>query len=83
MRTYSPSALPHLALAAVVLVVPFPAVFVLAAGFATGRPAMLLLSNAWSDDGAWTGVWARSAPLVRLLLALTGAGAMAAGMLTV
>jgi hypothetical protein len=81
MRTYSPSALPHLALVAVVLVVPFPAAFVLAAGFAAGRLAMPLLSNAWSDDGAWTGVWARSAAMVRPLLALTCVGGIAAGML--
>jgi hypothetical protein len=81
MRTYSPSALPHLALAAVVLVVPLPAAFALAAGFAAGRLAMPLLSNAWSDDGAWTGVWARSQRLVRPLLALTCVGALVAGML--
>jgi hypothetical protein len=81
MRTFSPSALPHLALAAAVLVVPFPAVFVLAAGFAAGRLAMPLLSNAWSDDGSWTRVWARAEPLVRPVLALTCTTALVAGML--
>jgi hypothetical protein len=55
MRTYSPSALPHLALAAVVLVVPLPLAPVVAVGFAVGRFAMPVLSNAWSDDGSWTG----------------------------
>jgi hypothetical protein len=78
MRTYSPSALPHLALAAVVLVVPFPVAFALASGFAAGRLAMPMLSNAWSADGSWTAVWARSEPLVRPLLALTCLGALAA-----
>jgi hypothetical protein len=78
MRTYSPSALPHLALAAVVLVVPFPAAFVLAAGFAAGRLTMPLLSNAWSDDGSWTRVWARSEPVVRPVLALACTGALVA-----
>jgi hypothetical protein len=78
MRTYSPSALPHLALLAVVLVVPFPVAFPLAGGFAAGRLAMPLLSNAWSADGSWTVVWGRAEPLVRPLLALTCLGALAA-----
>lgn len=81
MRTYSPSALPHLALLAVVLVVPFPAAFALAAGFAAGRLAMPLLSNGWSNDGDWTRVWARSEPVVRPLLALTCVGTLSAAML--
>ena len=81
MRTYSPSALPHLALVAIVLVVPFPAAFALAAGFAAGRLAMPLMSNAWSDDGAWTTLWARSERVVRPLLALTCAGTLTAAML--
>jgi hypothetical protein len=81
MRTYSPSALPHLALVAIVLVVPFPAAFALAAGFAAGRLAMPLISNAWSDDGAWTTLWARSERVVRPLLALTCAGTLTAAML--
>ncbi|MGI9001780.1 MAG: hypothetical protein ACR2GH_08925 [Pseudonocardia sp.] len=83
MRTYSPSALPHLALVAIVLVVPFPAAFVLAAGFAAGRLAMPLLSNAWSTDGAWTQLWSRSERVVRPLLALTCTGALLAAMLAV
>jgi hypothetical protein len=81
VRTYSPSALPHLVLAAVLLVVPLPAAFALAAGFALGRLAMPLLSNLWSDDGSWTHVWARSEPVVRPLLALTCVGSLAAAML--
>jgi hypothetical protein len=78
MRTYSPSALPHLALLAIVLVVPFPVAFAVGGGFAAGRLAMPLLSNAWSDDGSWTVVWGRTEPLVRPLLALTCVGALAA-----
>jgi hypothetical protein len=70
--------LPHLALLAVVLVVPFPAALALAGGFAAGRLAMPLLSNGWSDDGSWTAVWARTEPLVRPLLALTCVGTLAA-----
>ena len=81
MRTYSPSALPHVVLAAVLLVVPLPAVFVLAAGFAMGRLAMPLLSNAWSDDGSWTALWGRAERIVRPLLALACVGALAVAML--
>jgi hypothetical protein len=81
MRTYSPSALPHLVLAAVLLVVPLPAAFALAAGFALGRLVMPLLAGAWSDDGSWTLVWARAEPVVRPLLALTCVGSLAVAML--
>jgi hypothetical protein len=81
MRTYSPSALPHLVLAAVLLVVPLPAAFALAAGFALGRLAMPVLSNAWSDDGSWTQVWAGAERVVRPLLALTCVGALTVAIL--
>ncbi len=81
MRTYSPSALPHLCVAAVVLVLPFPAAFVLAAGFALGRLAMPVLSNAWSDDGAWTEVWSRAERVVRPLLAVTTVAGLAVAVL--
>lgn len=81
MRTYSPSALPHLALLAIVLVVPFPAAFAVATGFAAGRFAMPLLSNAWSDDGGWTALWVRSEPVARPLLALTCVGTLTVAML--
>ncbi len=81
MRTFSPSALPHLVLAAALLVVPLPAAFAIAAGFALGRLAMPLLSNAWSDDGSWTAVWASAERIVRPLLALTCIGALVVAML--
>lgn len=81
MRTYSPSALPHLALLAVVLVLPFPAAFTCAAGFAAGRLAMPLLSNAWSADGAWTDVWSSSERVLRPVLALITVGCLAAVMI--
>jgi hypothetical protein len=82
MRTYSPSALPHLVLVAVVLVVPLPVAPLVAAGFAAGRFAMPVLSNAWSDDGAWTAVWAAAQPVVRPLLACTCVGALAVATVT-
>ncbi|WP_143517279.1 hypothetical protein [Pseudonocardia sp. MH-G8] len=81
MRTYSPSALPHLVLVAVVLAVPFPAAFAAAAGFAAGRLAMPLLSNAWSDDGSWTLRWQRAERVARPLLAWACAGALAAAIM--
>ena len=82
MRTYSPSALPHLVLAATVLVVPLPAAAAVAAGFAAGRWAMPVLSNAWSDDGGWTEVWSAAEPVVRPVLVLSCAGALAVATLT-
>jgi hypothetical protein len=81
MRTYSPSGLPHLVLLAVVLVVPFPAAFAVAFGFAAGRLTMPLLSNAWSDDGGWTELWSRTERWVRPLLALVVVGSLAAALL--
>jgi hypothetical protein len=69
MRTYSPSALPHLTLLAVITVVPFTGAFVLAAGFAVGRFAMPLLSNAHGTDGSWTTLWNKTRGAVAPLLA--------------
>lgn len=83
VRTYSPSALPHLVLLAVVLVVPFPQAFALAIGFAGGRLAMPLLSNAWSDDSAWSAVWARAEPVVRPVLAVACVAGLSVAMLTI
>jgi hypothetical protein len=82
MRTYSPSALPHLALAAVVLVVPLPLAPAVAAGFAAGRLAMPVMSNGWSDDGSWTEVWSAAERVVRPVLAFACVGALIAGTLT-
>jgi hypothetical protein len=81
MRTYSPSALPHLVLVAVLLVVPLPLSPLVAAGFAAGRLAMPVLANAWSDDGGWSEVWAGAEPRVRPLLACAGVGAVLAAAL--
>ena len=82
MRTYSPSALPHLALAAVVLVVPLPVAPAVAAGFAAGRLAMPVMSNGWSDDGSWTEVWSAAERVVRPVLASACVGALIVGALT-
>ena len=82
MRTYSPSALPHLVLAAVVLVVPLPVAPLVAAGFAAGRFAMPVLSNAWSDDGGWTELWSAAEPVLRPVLACASVGALTVATLT-
>lgn len=81
MRTYSPSALPHLTLVAVFLVIPFAPAFALAAGFAAGRLAMPLLSNGWSEDGSWSELFARTERLVRALSTLVCVGGLAVAML--
>jgi len=82
MRTYSPSALPHLVLAAVVLVVPLPVAPLVAAGFAIGRFMMPVLSNAWSDDGGWTELWSAAEPVLRPVLACASVGALTVATLT-
>jgi hypothetical protein len=76
MRTYSPSALPHLALVGVLLVFPLSAAPLLALGFALGRFAMPLLSNAYADDGSWTTLWRSAESAVRPLLAASAIGAL-------
>ncbi|MBY8871119.1 hypothetical protein K7640_04575 [Micromonospora sp. PLK6-60] len=57
MRTYSPSALPHLVLAGLVLVVPFGGALLAAAGFALGRWVMAAASVHYDEDGYWSEVW--------------------------
>ncbi len=76
LRTYSPSALPHLGLASLLLVVPFWGAPLLAAGFALGRFAMPLLSNAYADDGSWSTLWRSAERVVRPLLAVTAVVAL-------
>ena len=76
LRTYSPSALPHLGLANLLLAVPFLGVPLLAAGFALGRFAMPLRSNAYADDGSWSTLWRSAERVVRPLLAVTAVGAL-------
>lgn len=76
MRTYSPSALPHLVLTAALLVISLPGAVLLGAGFAAGRLAMPVLSNAYSDDGAWSELWARRARPLAVLLTLTVLGSL-------
>ena len=75
VRTYSPSALPHLLFAALVLVVPPYGALPVAAGFASGRWIMAVVSNRYDDAGGWTDAWQLHR---RPLAAMTSVGAVTA-----
>ncbi|MGH3862492.1 MAG: hypothetical protein ACRDSQ_23400 [Actinokineospora sp.] len=75
MRTYSPSAVPHLVLIASVLVVPFTGVIAMAVGWGLARWIMAAASIVHDDDGEWSLLWQRYA---RLLAVATTAGAITA-----
>ncbi|MEU5670074.1 hypothetical protein AB0B48_31390 [Micromonospora sp. NPDC049089] len=70
MRTYSPSALPHLLLIAILLVVPFIGALCLAFGFAVGRWIMAAGSVGYDEDGTWSLLWARYARLLVAAMAV-------------
>jgi hypothetical protein len=57
MRTYSPSALPHLVLLAIVLAIPLPGAMLAAVGFAAARWIMAAASIGHSDAGEWSASW--------------------------
>ena len=57
MRTYSPSALPHLVLLGVLLVVPFTGALAAGAGFAVARWLMPMASIGYGADGGWEDGW--------------------------
>lgn len=78
MRTYSPSALPHLVLVAIVLVLPLAGAMAAGLGFAAARWIMAAASIWHSDDGAWTRIWLRNARLLAIALAGGTAAALAA-----
>ena len=69
-RTYSPSALPHLVLLAALTVLPFGDALTAAVGWAAGRLAMALVSNAYGPPGAWTAVWTRHRRWLAAVLAV-------------
>jgi hypothetical protein len=71
MRTYSPSALPHLVLAGIFLVVPFGGALLAAAGFALGRWAMAAASVGYDEDGSWSDVWAAHRRLLAMAMAMS------------
>ncbi|MDF5755730.1 hypothetical protein [Spongiactinospora sp. TRM90649] len=81
MRTYSPSALPHLLLAALLLAVPLPGAFAAAAGFAAAR--WIVAAAAPVHDrtagAAWQGRWRSARRPMALATALATVVALAAG----
>lgn len=79
MRTYSPSALPHLVLAAIVLAMPLGHALAAGVGFAAARWIMAAASNAYSDDGAWYARWRAHGRPLAALMALATLAALAAG----
>jgi hypothetical protein len=81
VRTYSPSALPHLLLAAVVLMIPPAGAFAAVAGFASARWLMAVISNRYDDAGGWTDAWQRHRRTLAGLTAIGAVTALAAGVL--
>ncbi|WP_188187683.1 hypothetical protein [Nonomuraea sp. SYSU D8015] len=75
MRTYSPSAQPHLVLLAMLLALPWYGALAAATGFAFARWAMAAASIAHSDDGGWSDLWHANA---RVLAAATAVGTVTA-----
>ncbi|WP_433368795.1 hypothetical protein [Streptosporangium sp. CA-115845] len=80
MRTYSPSAQPHLVLAAMVLALPFGGALAAGVGFALARWVMAAASMAHSDDGSWTAAWKRNQRRLAVATAVTTIGSLVAGL---
>src|SRR5690606_10074255 len=82
MRTYSPSALPHLMLVMIVLVLPFGWGMAAAIGFAVGRWVTALAASRFpAGPTAWAARWARYSRLVVGMLAVVVAGFVATALL--
>jgi hypothetical protein len=80
MRTYSPSALPHLVLAAVVLALPWQGALAAGAGFALARWIMAAASIGHSDDGSWSELWKRNGRLLAAGTAIAAIGSLTWGL---
>lgn len=80
MRTYSPSALPHLVLLALLLAVPFSGALAAATGFAIARWIMAAASITHSDDGSWSTLWSDNRRLLAVSTAVATVGSLAAGL---
>ncbi|GAA2415182.1 hypothetical protein [Nonomuraea africana] len=80
MRTYSPSAQPHLVLAAMVLALPFGGTLAAGVGFGLARWAMAAASMAHSDDGSWTAAWHRNQRPLAVATAVATIGSLALGL---
>ena len=65
MRTYSPSALPHLVLLAVLLVLPLPEALLAGTGFALSR--WLMAFSSVVHPGDWSALWDRHSRTLAVL----------------
>ena len=68
MRTFAPSALPHLLVLFVVLAMTALLGLVAALGFGTGRALMGMSSVLSGDPGRWDAAWRRTTTFARLVL---------------
>lgn len=80
MRTYSPSAVPHLVLLALLLAVPLQGAMLAAAGWALARWIMAAASIAHSDEGEWTTLWKNHSRLLAVATALAAVAALVVGL---
>jgi hypothetical protein len=79
MRTYSPSALPHLVLLGVLLVLPFSGALAAGIGFAAARWIMPAASIGYGGEGGWEDEWLANRRLLAMVTALATATALATG----
>jgi len=68
MRTYTPSALPHAAALAVLLLAGPLSTLLIGLGFGLGRSAMTLGNLAYSEDNSWDLTWLNHERRIRLVL---------------
>ncbi|MFF5205632.1 hypothetical protein [Streptosporangium sp. NPDC000396] len=80
MRTYSPSALPHLVLVSLLLAVPFSGAMAAAVGFAAARWIMAAASITHSDDGEWTTLWHSNQRLLAVVTTVGTIGSLLLGL---
>jgi hypothetical protein len=80
MRTYSPSALPHLVLLALLLAVPLPGALAAATGFAAARWIMAVASAHHSDDGSWSTLWQANSRLLAMATAVSAVASLTCGL---
>ncbi|MEO3927137.1 hypothetical protein ABGB07_25200 [Micromonosporaceae bacterium B7E4] len=81
MRTYSPSALPHLVLLAILLAVPFAGALTAGIGFAAARWIMPAASLGYGGDGSWEERWRAHRRLLAVATALATVTALATGLI--
>jgi hypothetical protein len=81
MRTYSPSAQPHLVLLAMLLALPWSGALAAATGFALARWTMAAVSIGHSDDGSWSDLWHANARALAAATAVATVASLAFGLI--